>query len=175
MKTKLFVAALMAAAVCTAGVAEAQGKDVIRGSLKKDGVQYFNMTASGGTVVWLEALMDESNTDADIYVFDATDSDSRDAEDAIAIFNGTTAGYEGGAISVVPGTDVVVCLVHESGPKSRFNLVSWRNAGSGVDKGNLRVLAGLTEGGDFDLYGPVDPALAGIQRALQRYSAAKAQ
>ena len=176
MKSKVFVGTLLAAVILAAGVAQA-GPSVIKGKLHKDGVRYFNVTADSTAILWLELFLKESRTDADIVIFDVTDGDdSRDVEDAIAVFNSTVGGYEVAAISVVAGTTIVICVVNESGPASRFDLISWSKSGTDIVTGDVRMAGpsiSVNDGGTFNLYGPVSPEMAGIQASLQRISAAK--
>ncbi len=175
MKSKLFVGTLLAAAVCVAGVAEAQGPSVNTANVKKGGVRYFNATLNGTAIVWLEAVFKEKNIDADIVIFDATDgSGDREAEDTIGIFNSTVSGYEGALFSAVDGATVVICVMHESGPGSRFDLFSYSKTGGDIESGDARRASmSITDSGSFDLYGSVDPAMAGIQETLQSIAKAK--
>jgi hypothetical protein len=174
MKFKVFVAALFAAALCTAGVADAQPTRE-NGTLKKGGVKYYNIDVKGGFAAFAEVHLDNSGTDADIVIFNGT-NDNRDPEAAIAIFNGTVGGYEVAALSAVNGTTLVVCIVSESGAKSKFDMYFWLKDAVGVNVGDVGRLAPgmtVTGGGEFDLHGPVAPELEGIQRRLQEISAAK--
>lgn len=177
MKSKIFVGALLAAAVLTAGVAEAQAPSVINVKLNKDAVRYFNVTVTSTSIVSLEVVLKQANTDADIVIFDVTDgNDDRDNEDAIAVFNSTVPGYEAGTFSVVANTTILICVVNESGPASRFDLFSWSKTGTDIAVGDVRAPgAGVTiaDGGSFDLHGSVGAEMAGIQASLQRISAAK--
>jgi len=177
MRSRVFVGALLTAAVLTAGVVQAQGPSVINGKVNRDGVRYFNVTATSTVILNLEAVLKEARTDVDIVIFDVTDgSTSRDIKDAMSVFNGTVLGYEGGLISVVAGTTVVICLVHVSGPATRFDLFSWSKAGTSIAAGDVRLAApsvSIADGGGFALYGSVGPEMAGIQRSLQRISEAK--
>ena len=61
MKSKVFVGALLAAAILTAGVAEAQAPSINTGQLKKNAVRVFNVTASATTIVSLETFFAQGN------------------------------------------------------------------------------------------------------------------
>lgn len=176
MKSKVIVGTLLVAVVLAAGVAQAH-PDVFTGRLHKDGVRYYNVTFDETAILWLELYLTEGKTDADIYVFDVTDGDdSRDVTDAISVFLSTVGGYEGAVLSAVAGTKLVVCIVSESGPSTRFSLIAHLKDHTDLDEGNLRT-AGPTvafaDGGSFDLEGSVSSEMAGIQASLQRLSAAK--
>jgi hypothetical protein len=179
MKSKLFVGTLLAAVVLTAGAAEAQAPTVNTGNLKKGTAKVYNVTADATTIISLEAFFVQANTDGDIVVFDETDARvagrSTDTDGAIGIFNSTVGGYEAGSISVVAGTTVVVCIVHESGPGAKFTMVSSSKSGSGIASGGVRAGASfrITEAGEFDLYGSAAPEFVGIQDKLQRIVGAK--
>ena len=179
MKSKLFVGTLLAAAALTAGVAEAQAPTVNSGNLRKSAVRVYNVTADATAIISLEAFLSQANTDADIVVLDETDARfaarGADDENAVGVFNSTVGGYEAGAISVVAGTTVVICIVHESGPGAKMTLVSSSKSGSGIAAGGVRTAASfrITEAGEFDLYGSAAPEFAGIQEKLQRIARAK--
>lgn len=176
MKSKVIVGTLLAAVILAAGVAQAH-PSVFTGRLHKDGVRYYNVTFDETAILWLELYLTEAKTDADIYVFDVTDGDdSRDAADAISVFLSTTGGYEGAVLSAVAGTKLVICIVSESGPSTRFHLIAHSKGHTEIDEGNLRTAAptpAFVDGGSFDLHGSVSPEMAGIQANLQRISAAK--
>jgi hypothetical protein len=173
MRSKLFVAALLLVAIGTAGMAHAQ-PSVHQFNVKKDGVKYFNVEISGSKPLMLEVLMKSSNTDVDIYLFEKG-ADTDDPDEAFAKFQSTAGGYEAATISAVNGKTIVVCIVHISGPNSKGTLVSSVKGGTDIESGNVRLGFGssLTDGGDFDLYGPVSPELAGIQSTLQDLVAQK--
>ncbi|NKB87116.1 MAG: hypothetical protein GKS06_02705 [Acidobacteria bacterium] len=175
MKSKLFVAALLLVAIGTAGVAHAQ-PSVANFNIKKDGVKYFNVTIGNDGPIDIVVQLKSQNTDVDIYLFDA-DDDSRDAEDAIGRSIGTTGGFEKATISDVKGKTIVICIVHVSGPNSKADLRSSVTTGLALENGNVRLGSyggsTMTDGGDFDLYGSVEPEMAGIQAALQQLVAQK--
>jgi len=180
MKSKVFVGALLAAAILTAGVAEAQAPDRNTGNLKKNTVRVFNVTTAATSIVWLEAFFNQANIDADIVIVNETDARQpansvHDSDGVIGIFESTVKGYEAASFSVVGGTVVVVYLVHESGPGSKFTITSWGKTGSGLANGAARTGPAfqIAEAGDFDLYGSVDPEFAGAQEMLQRIVEAK--
>jgi len=166
----------------TAGVAEAQAPTVTGGTLKKEGVRVYNLVASSTAIVGFEVFFGQANTDGDFVVMDETAArvagrviDLDDIDNLIGLFNSTVKAYEAGRISVVAGTTTIICLVHESGPASKFSMVSSAKAGSGIAAGGVRGASpfSITEVGAFDLYGPVDPEFAGLQERLQRIAEAK--
>jgi len=180
MKSKVFVGALLAAAILTAGVAEAQAPSRNTGNLHKEGVRVFNVTTSATTIVSLETFFNQGNIDADIVIVDESDARlaagaPEDSDGVIGIFNSTVKAYEAASFSVVSGTVVAIYVVHESGPGSKFTMVSSSKTGSGIANGAARTAPAfrITEAGGFDLYGSVDPKFAGVQEMLQRIVEAK--
>ncbi len=181
MKSKVFVGALLAAAVLTAGVAEAQAPSLNTGNLKKNAVRVFNVTTTASAIVSLETFFNQGNIDADIIIVDETNARIAagvDAEDdgVIGVFNSTVKAYEAASFSVVGATTVAIYVMHESGPGSKFTMVSSSKTGSGIANGAARNAAPsyrITEGTGFDLYGPVSAKYAGIQETLQRIVEAK--
>ena len=180
MKSKVFVGTLLAAVVLTAGVAEAQAPSRNVGNLKKETVRVFNVTADATTIVALETFFTQGNIDADIIIVDETDNRVAaevDADDdgVIGVFNSTVKAYEAASFSVVGGTTVAIYVVHESGPGSKFTMVSSSKTGSNIANGSARGAGSfrITDGGGFDLYGAVGPKHAGVQETLQRIVEAK--
>ena len=180
MKSKVFVGTLLAVAVLTAGVAEAQAPSLNTGNLKKNTVRVFNVTTSATAIVSLETFFNQGNTDADIVIVDETDArlaagGPQDEEGVIGIFNSTVSAYEAAFFSVVGATTVAIYVVHESGPGSKFTMVSSTKAGSDIANGAARTAPSyrITDGGGFDLYGSVDAKHAGVQETLQRIIEAK--
>lgn len=181
MKSKLFVGTLLAAAVLTAGAAEAQAPDVITANLKSDQFKVFNVTFTDSGIVSLNAMFRQSNVDGDIIIVDRSlttragrDLDDIDDEDILAQFISTVEGYEEGTLSGVAGGIYDIYVSHISGSNTKMNFVAYSKTGAGLEQGAARR-AGyqITEGGTYAIDGPVPADMAAAQSIVQKARARK--
>ncbi len=141
-------------------------------------MKVYNIVFDATDVVSLEVIFRQANIDGDIILIDdAATRQARDVDDenAFAVFNSTVKAYEAATVSRVAGSSVTICLVHESGSNSKYTMLASSKSGSGVGQGAPRSRGGfsVSEAGEFDLYGSVEPGMARLQEIVQQVRAAK--